>query len=150
MPLILVPFLLSLDQVLKIWAVAHLSPGVPQPFIPLLNLTLIYNTGAAFGLFQGGARVLVIVSILVGFGILYYLSRNKLPMLQQVAFSLIAAGALGNAIDRIGQGSVVDYLDTTGTGWGPFDNFAIFNLADACVVVGVILLLLPIRRRSKW
>jgi len=147
-PLILVPFLLSLDQVLKIWAVAHLTPGVPQPFIPLLNLTLIYNTGAAFGLFQGGARILVMVSILVGFGILHYLGRKKLPLLQQVAFSMIAAGALGNAIDRVGRGSVVDYFDTTGTGWGPFDNFPIFNLADACVVVGVILLLLPIWRRS--
>lgn len=149
MPLILVPLLLCLDQAVKIWAVAHLAPGVPHPFLPLLNLTLIYNTGAAFGLFPGGARILVVVSVVVGFGILYYLSRHKLPLLQQVAFSLIAAGALGNAIDRIGRGSVVDYLDTTGTGWGPFDNFPIFNLADACVVVGVILLLLPIRRR-KW
>lgn len=85
----------------------------------------------------------------MGFGLLLYLSlhHRRISLLPQVAFSLIAAGALGNAIDRLGRGWVVDYVDINRTGIAFLDNYPIWNLADACVVVGAILLLLPQRKQ---
>ncbi len=149
MPLLIVPLLIVLDQTLKTWAVAHLVPGVSQKLLPGIDLTLVYNSGAAFGLFPGMAGWLSWVSLAVGFGLLFYLGTHKLPRLSQLAFSLIAAGALGNAIDRIGRGSVVDSLDL-GTNIAVIRNFAVFNLADSSVVVGVLLLILFPGRRKRW
>ncbi len=149
MPLFIVPFLLALDQVFKLAAIQHLTSGSRTVIPGLLDFTLVYNTGAAFGLFTGGAQWLSYISVVVGFGILYYLYRNpRLSRVQLVALSMVAAGAWGNAIDRIGRGSVVDYIDMT-TNISLIRDFPIFNLADVCVVIGVILLLLPQRRR-RW
>ena len=157
----LVPILLVADQTLKLIIVWAVGPSVfenTNPGVPITNLwwifdaTFIKNTGAAFGIFQGGARILVWVSLLVGIGLLVYLSLSyrRLPILNQISFSMIAAGALGNAIDRLGHGWVVDFIDINRTGLGILDNFPIWNLADACVVVGVILLLLPQRRAKRF
>ncbi len=141
MPTVLVPLLLAADQISKLWALRSLDP-VPDPFLPGLYLTLVHNTGVAFGLLKGNPFWLGIFSLLVGFVLLVYLARARLGWLQLLALSLITAGALGNAIDRLGRGWVVDFLDI-GPGLWP-----VFNLADSFVVVGVILLLLP-RGRSR-
>ncbi|MDX2004849.1 MAG: signal peptidase II [Meiothermus sp.] len=157
----LVPVLLVADQTLKLIVLWAVGPSVfenTNPGVRLTNLwwifdaTFIKNTGAAFGIFQGGARILVWVSLAVGIGLLIYLSLQyrRIPMLNQFAFSLIAAGALGNAIDRLGHGWVVDFIDINRTGISILDNFPIWNLADACVVVGVLLLLLPQRRAKRF
>lgn len=154
----LVPALLVADQSIKLvvlWAVGPqiFDDEVGAVFLThlfwVVDATFIKNTGAAFGIFQGGARILVWVSLAVGIGILAYLSlyRRRTPFLSQLALSLIAAGALGNAIDRLGHGWVVDYVDINRTGIAILDGFPIWNLADACVVVGVLLLLLPQRKR---
>lgn len=154
----LVPALLVADQSIKLvvlWAVGPRIFDDEAGAIFLTHLfwvvdaTFIKNTGAAFGIFQGGARILVWVSLAVGLGILAYLSLNlrQTPFLSQLALSLIAAGALGNAIDRLGHGWVVDYVDINRTGIAILDGFPIWNLADACVVVGVLLLLLPQRKQ---
>jgi len=154
----LVPTLLVADQAIKLavlWAVGPrvFDPGVGSIFLThlfwIVDATFIKNTGAAFGIFQGGARTLVWVSLAVGVGLLFYLSVNhrRVSLLGQVALSLVAAGALGNAVDRLGHGWVVDYIDINRTGLALLDNFPIWNLADACVVMGVALLLLPQRRR---
>ncbi|AEB10797.1 signal peptidase II [Marinithermus hydrothermalis] len=142
MPVVLVPLLIVLDQTLKLWALEHLD-AIPDPFLPGLYLTLVRNTGMAFGLLPGQAGVLAWVSLAVGGGLLVYLARARPGGLRETALSLLAAGALGNAIDRIGRGWVVDYLDI-GPGLWP-----VFNLADVCVVLGVLLLLLPSRRRPR-
>lgn len=157
----LVPLLLLADQVLKImvvWAVGArvFDPGQGGIYIQnlfwIFDATFLKNTGAAYGIFQGGARILVWVSLLVGMGLLVYLNQNyrRMPLLNQIAFSLISAGALGNAIDRLGRGWVVDFIDINRTGLGIIDNFPVWNLADACVVIGVILLLLPQRRSKRY
>lgn len=156
MALWLVPLLLVADQVIKLMVLWGVGPRVFDNFtysIPLNKIfwifdsTFVRNTGAAFGIFQGGAKWLVWISLMVGFGILVYLSRTRLLFMNQLALSLIAAGALGNAIDRLGHGWVVDYIDINRTGLAILDNFPVFNLADSSVVIGVILLLLPQRRR---
>jgi len=149
--------LLVADQVIKLMVVWAVGPKVFDKFgysVPLSKIfwifdaTFVRNTGAAFGIFQGGARWLVWISLIVGVGILIYLSRRtRMSILHQIAFSSIAAGALGNAIDRLGRGWVVDYIDTNRTGLAILDNFPVFNLADSFVVIGVILLLLPQRRQ---
>jgi len=136
MPTVLIPLLLVADQVSKLWALRTLDP-IPDPWLPGLYLTLVHNTGVAFGLFQGNPFVLGLFSLAVGTGLLVYLARARLTPLVAFAFSLVTAGALGNAIDRLGRGWVVDFLDI-GPGLWP-----VFNLADTFVVVGVALLLLP-------
>ena len=140
----LVPVLIVLDQILKLWAERNLDP-VPDPLLPGLYLTYAKNTGIAFGLFQGNSETLGWLSLAVGGLILLYLDRAKGATWTQLALSLVASGALGNAIDRIGRGYVIDYLDL-GPGLWP-----VFNLADALVVIGVLLLLIEglFRRRTQ-
>jgi signal peptidase II len=157
----LVPALIVADQAIKLlvlWAVGPriFDPGVGAVFLTnlfwIFDATFVKNTGAAFGLFQGGARILVWVSLIVGIGILLYLSvsHRRVSLLGQVSLSLIAAGALGNAIDRLGHGWVVDYMDVNRTGLAILDNFPIWNMADACIVVGVILLLISPQRKRRF
>ena len=137
MPVFLVPTLIALDQIFKLWAQRYLDP-VPDPFLPGLYLTYVKNTGAAFGLFQGNGELLGWVSLAVGLALLLYLwlVGPRMGVAGQLALSFVASGAVGNAIDRIGRGYVVDYLDI-GPGLWP-----VFNLADSLVVVGVALLIL--------
>ena len=142
MPTVLVPVLIALDQIFKLWAERFLDP-VPDPFLPGLYLTYIKNTGIAFGLLQGKSALLGWFSLAVGVGLLVVLGYGRRRGLLEFALALIAAGAIGNAIDRIGRGYVIDYLDL-GPGLWP-----VFNLADALVVVGVALLFLEalVKRR---
>lgn len=159
MPFWLVPLLLVIDQVVKLYVLERVGPrvfdSVSQPIqnlFGIVDMTFVKNTGAAYGLFPGGAGWLVWINLIVGFGILAYFGhfdRGRTPQLGLIAWSLISAGALGNAIDRLGRGWVVDFVDINRTGLGLLDNFPVFNVADSCVVVGVILLLLPTRKR-KW
>ncbi|GAA5334157.1 MULTISPECIES: signal peptidase II [Thermus] len=148
MPTVLVPLLIALDQILKLWALENLSP-VPKPLLgDLLYLTLVRNAGAGFGLLQGKAFLLGWLSLVVGTALLYLLASRRYPFAQALALSLIAAGALGNGIDRLGRGWVVDYLDL-GTSIPPIAQFPVFNLADICVTLGALLLLFTPRRRRR-
>jgi len=148
MPTILVPLLMAFDQILKLWALENLSP-VPRPFLgDLLYLTLVKNTGAGFGLLEGQAFLLGWLSLGVGILLLYLLAQRRYTFWQTLALSLIAVGALGNGIDRLGRGWVVDYLDL-GTSIPLIANFPVFNLADVCVTGGALLLLLAPRRRRR-
>mgnify|MGYP005845351579 CR=1 FL=1 len=136
----LVPLLLVLDQVTKLWALSHLSP-LPRPVLgDLLYFTLVHNTGAAFGLLEGRSWVLGWLSLLVGGWILLLLEKKR-PPLMAFGLSLVAAGALGNAIDRLGRGYVVDFIDL-GTNIPWVANFPVFNVADSLLTVGVAILLL--------
>ncbi len=137
MSVFLVPTLIALDQIFKLWAQRYLDP-VPDPFLPGLYLTYVKNTGAAFGLFQGNGELLGWASLAVGLVVLLYLwiAGPRTGAATQLAWAFIASGAVGNAIDRIGRGYVIDYLDI-GPGLWP-----VFNLADSLVVVGVALLVL--------
>ena len=158
-PLVLTLVLIALDQWLKAWAVGHLLQGAdPVPVIPgLLDWELTYNTGAAWSMFSGSAGLLAIGRMLVGFGILGYLLWKPQVRFLTVVLSMIAAGAIGNAIDGLRQGKVTDMIHSpilsavteaiNGT------RFPIFNIADMCVVGGTLLLLvasfLPESRRNR-
>ncbi|MGQ9692443.1 MAG: signal peptidase II [Thermaceae bacterium] len=140
----LVPLFLVLDQATKLWALEHLSP-IPKPVLGnLLYFTLVYNTGAAFGVLQGKTWILGWLSLLVGGWLLWFLERPH-PPLTALGLSMIAAGALGNAIDRLGRGVVVDFIDL-GTPFPPVANFPVFNIADTLVTLGAVTLILFGRR----
>lgn len=138
-----------LDQLTKVLVlnsigiepVAAIPDGtaIGQVFPPILNFTYVLNTGVSFGLFGGGAGrwILSIFSVLVAIALGIWALRSHRGLLLG-AIGLIMGGAIGNAIDRIRFGGVVDFIDFSGTGLFPW----IFNIADSGITVGVVLLIL--------
>jgi len=132
-----------LDQITKMLVLERLAPGVPVPVVEgLLSLTLVMNTGLAFGLLGGlppGWRWLVVV---LSAGALLLLARVAVRMLadggwaDRTAIGLIFGGAVGNLIDRARFGAVVDFIDVYYRTW----HWWAFNVADAAISVGVALL----------
>lgn len=123
-----------LDQATKAWISYALTPGETRTVIPgLLHVTYVYNPGAAFGLLQSQQLLLTIVAVAV---LLYAWSKRHLISQQSFAMrlgiTLGLAGAVGNTIDRIWRGAVLDFVDVP---WIP-----IFNVADTAIVIGVIII----------
>lgn len=131
---------IGVDQATK-WLVQH-EMGLDQviPLIPHLNLVCRHNTGAAFSMFNHApAAVFVAFAAIVSVAILVWLYRN--PRGQSVmaaGLCLIMGGAIGNALDRLTRGFVVDFVDFYIGNW----HFAAFNVADSSITVGAGLLLL--------
>ena len=127
-----------IDQLIKLWAIANLQGRPPRPFLQLgsfdwMHLRYLENSGAAFSILRGNRGFLIVFPVIMIAVCLYILHRcGKTRRWLQIAMPLIAAGGLGNLIDRIFRGGrVVDYLDFQ------LCNFAVFNFADICVTVGV-------------
>ena len=123
------------DQLLKYWVVRHLEIGQSAAFLPgLVRLTRLHNTGAAWGSFSGSTALLTAVTavllVAVAWLVLKKVIRHPLGL---CAALLVLGGGIGNMIDRICRGYVVDMFDLE------FMSYPIFNLADCFVVVGVIL-----------
>ena len=123
------------DQLLKYWVVRHLEIGQSAAFLPgLVQLTRLHNTGAAWGSFSGSTALLTAVTavllVAVAWLVLKKIIRHPLGL---CAAMLVLGGGIGNMIDRICRGYVVDMFDLE------FMSYPIFNLADCFVVVGVIL-----------
>jgi signal peptidase II len=137
-PLLLIGVVLAGDQVSKRWIEQTLGPEPYQRGLSLagdwLVLTYARNTGIAFGLLKHLPQLFTFTSVLIT-GILIYAYVVHLPHRQriiQTAFGLIVGGALGNILDRLRLGYVVDFV---GIGWWP-----LFNLADSAITVGVLIL----------
>lgn len=143
------PFLLSaasvllLDQVSKGWAISALVPFRPLPVLgDFLRLTLAFNPGGIFGLGRGAGPFFTAVSVAVVVLILFHLRRVR-GVLRQIAFGFLAGGAVGNLVDRVRLGVVVDFIDLGYGGW----RWPAFNLADAAITIGVgYLLWLSVRK----
>jgi len=131
--------LVGLDQWIKAWAYTGLEQRITV--IPgVFYLTYLENTGAAFGLFQGRALALGIVSIVILAAVIYFLLSGKAQGHTLIwGLTLILAGGVGNLIDRLVRGFVIDYLD-----FSALFGFPIFNLADCFVVVGTALMMVHI------
>ncbi len=127
---------LAMDQVLKSLVVRSLQHGrVIDLLGGLVRLDFTRNSGAAFGMFQSGGLVFAAVAVVVSLGILVFAHRiAESALVLRIALGLILGGALGNLLDRLRLGYVVDYVDVR---W-----WYVFNLADSAIVVGVVLLLL--------
>lgn len=125
------------DQFIKLWATANLLGKASIVLIPgLLKLTYVMNYGAAFGMMSGMRWFLVILTGIILLGLIWALYTNKIEGLwMRLPIAMIVAGGIGNLIDRMRLGYVVDYLDIN-----DFFSFPMFNLADCFVVVGAIIL----------
>lgn len=126
--------LVGLDQWSKYLTVQNISLGETKEFIPgFLSLTHLRNTGAAWSLLEGKMIFFYVITVIVSVVIIYSLIKNyKKSIWYSVGLSFVLAGAIGNFIDRVRLGYVVDMLQTD------FMNFPIFNVADSTLVVGVI------------
>jgi signal peptidase II len=132
---------MAVDLGTKALAVELLAGGVPQSLMPVLDLSLVFNRGISFSLFQAPdptslALLLAMQVALTCFVI--WLALNAAEALQRLGFSAIAGGAISNVLDRFMDGAVTDFLDlhTAGIRWFTF------NLADVWISVGVVLLIL--------
>ena len=134
--------IIVLDQLSKAYILDGLSlreVGRVAVFPPVFNVSYVENTGVSFGLFGGGsARWLLSVFSVVVAGALAWWATKADRRLLIAAIGLVIGGAIGNAIDRIRFGYVVDFLDFSGTGVFPW----VFNIADSAITVGVLLLIL--------
>ena len=131
------------DQLLKSWVTSSIVLGGSKQLIPgIIELTNLRNSGAAWSIFEGQQTFFTIITIVaiivIGYFIWQY--RKNIPML--IGLSLIMAGTIGNFIDRLRQGYVVDMFETT------FINFPIFNIADMCLTLGVIWLIICILKEK--
>ena len=137
-------FLYLADQISKQLVVAVLPEHQAHPVIPgVFYLTRVNNTGAAFGLFPGAANILVAVTLISIWVILFCILRyhETLRPLQRWGWILVVGGALGNLHDRVLYRYVIDFLD--------FRVWPVFNLADSFVCVGVFLVVLGTFRKQR-
>ena len=141
--IVIILILTICDQLLKSWVTSSIVLGGSKQLIPgIIELTNLRNSGAAWSIFEGQQTFFTIITIVaiivIGYFIWQY--RKNIPML--IGLSLIMAGTIGNFIDRLRQGYVVDMFETT------FINFPIFNIADMCLTLGVIWLIICILKEK--
>lgn len=136
---ILVAVLVTCDQFIKLWALNSLAPIGTMTVIPgILSFTYVENRGAAFGIFTGQRALLIVLVAVILCGAGWLLASGKIKgNLERLCILLIISGGLGNLIDRIWRGFVVDYIDINA-----LFSYPMFNLADCCVVVGACLMLI--------
>jgi signal peptidase II len=135
--------IIVIDQITKAWVLngLQLQLGRPLEVLPFFNLTLVFNRGVSFGLFQSPEGqeairwTLAVFSLVVAVALIVWV-RKVIKPLTAVAIGMIIGGALGNLIDRVRFGAVVDFLDFSGLHF-PW----VFNVADSGITIGVALLL---------
>jgi signal peptidase II len=133
---VLAAALLAADQLVKAWTVSHLEPGQAAPLLPgFVELLRIHNYGAAWSSFSGMRWVLVGVTSVIVVAVLALLVRGTVRHpLGRTAGTLIVAGGLGNIVDRVRLGYVVDMFH-----FQFWPSYPVFNVADLCVVSGAVL-----------
>lgn len=139
----LIAALVVLDILTKLWATEVLTLNTPQAVIPYLNLTLVHNEGAAFSFLsnQGGWQRWLLSGISFVVIVLFtrwMVSLKPTMRLQRVSLALIIGGAIGNLIDRLFTGYVIDFIDVYVNEW----HWPAFNLADSVICIGVFFLLI--------
>ncbi len=149
--LLVVFAIIFVDQYSKFLVVERLNLFDRLTLTAFLDFTRLHNTGAAFSIFasdSGWQRwPLPLISAGVGTTLIGWLVRNaaKSPVLLNTAFAMIAGGAIGNLIDRLNQGYVVDFILFHIGQW----HYPTFNVADSCITIGLILFLIETYRSSK-
>ena len=126
--------LVVIDQLIKHWATAALLPVGSMDVLPGYCL----NDGMAFSMLAGKQGLLIGMTSVMLLAVLIMLFVRKMPLTERAAWTLVLGGGVGNLIDRVLNGVVVDYINVL------FMRFAIFNFADICVCVGVGLLMLAV------
>jgi len=139
--LILAAAVLIVDQFTKFIITHALALHEVVPVTPFFNLVLVYNPGAAFSFLADAAGwqkgVFITIALVASVWIVYLLRKHAQQTLFCWALSLVLAGALGNVIDRVQFGAVIDFLDFHAFGW----HWPAFNVADAAITCGAALLI---------
>jgi signal peptidase II len=131
----------ALDQATKQLVDSRIGRGDQVEVLPGLELTNSRNTGVAFGALEGaGLLVAVLIGLSLALLVAYFVVHRDVPWLW-LPVGLLLGGALGNLVDRAREGAVIDFVDPVA--------WPAFNLADACIVVGVFALLWVVERRSR-
>ena len=140
--LLLAAVVIILDQLSKAAISSHFVYGESLPIASFFNLVLAHNTGAAFSFLSdaGGMQrwLFSLIAVVASVWIVWLLRKHQAEKLFSFALAFILGGALGNLIDRIAYGYVVDFLDFHAAGY----HFAAFNVADAAITLGAMLLIL--------
>ena len=141
--LLFIVALVGLDQFVKYWVSANIALGTSHGFIPgLMNLTNLHNDGAAWSILEGQQWFFYLITLAAVVVLAYLMRQWRTNRWKMIALSLIMAGALGNFIDRVHQHFVVDMFELL-----PI-NFPVFNVADSCLTVGVIALIIIILKED--
>ncbi len=145
--LLIVSLIVIFDRLTKILFSHTLSLGESLPVVRnIFHITLVQNTGIAFGLFKNHGAVFIIIPLIMIFLLVfnfyqYNYNNEKFSRLYVTAVSLILAGAIGNLIDRIFYGYVIDFID--------FRIWPVFNIADSAITVGAFLLILQLNSSTS-
>lgn len=139
--------ILIIDQVTKRIIATTMNIGDSYEVIPnFLNITSHRNNGAAWGILSGKMGFFYIITIVILIVlVLFYIKEAKYNLFMQVAISLLFAGALGNFIDRLVNGEVVDFVDTNIFGY----DFPIFNVADSSLTIGVLFIIITLLKDAN-
>lgn len=146
--IIIVTFLVFLlDMLSKIVVINFLELEESVKIIDkFLYLTYVRNTGAAWSILSNNTYIVLGISLIIIIGIIWYIIKNKIDnKFEKIAYSLILGGAIGNFVNRIIYGYVIDFIDIKIFGY----DYPIFNLADVFIVIGVILLIIYSWRNSN-
>ena len=143
---LIIPLIILLDQATKLWAIhAFLEHGY-QEILPVFSLTLVYNTGVSFSFFNDLPTPWILITLaLIITGFLFYWQTKEKDLWNRVTLLIIIGGALGNIIDRIRLGAVIDFLDVH---WQQY-HWPAFNVADSAVCLGMGLMFIALIRREN-
>ncbi|MGC4375567.1 signal peptidase II [Fictibacillus sp. Mic-4] len=144
---LLAALVLGLDQLSKWWIVKHLEYGETIPVIRhLFYITSQRNRGAAFSILQNQMWFFIIITIIVIIAVMYYMGKvPKNQLLLKIALGLVLGGAIGNFVDRIFRGEVVDFIGVIIVHY----YFPVFNIADSALTIGVIFIFIHTYLESK-
>ena len=131
---IVVAVVVGLDQLTKHTIAAGVQPGETKKFLPLINFVHVRNTGVAFGFLSGGGAVVLVFTVIALAGLVTFLVLRPERRWLWLPTGMLVGGALGNLIDRIGSGSVIDFIK--------LPAWPAFNVADMSITFGVIALVL--------
>lgn len=141
---------IAIDRYSKIWVENNLTSQEPLKIFSFFDLTLAYNTGAAFSFLHSasGWQNAMFITLAVGISVFILAWLYKLPANARwvsIALSFVLGGALGNAWDRFSYGYVIDFLHFHLNDW----HFAIFNIADSAIFIGAVMMILHWQKTAK-
>lgn len=138
-------FLLLVDVITKYLINKYFNLMETKEIISnFFSVTKVYNYGASWNILSGYRIILIIITVIILIMLFYYQTKFKVNTRNTIAFSLVYSGIIGNLIDRVFHGYVIDFLDFNIFGY----NYPVFNFADICIVCGIVLLGIAIIKKE--
>lgn len=141
--LIILTAVILVDQGLKYWIVSHVALGQTILKNPIIDLTYLRNYGAAWSILDGKKWILLIIAIIAILFMIVILVKNQHHLTLTIGLSLALGGAIGNMIDRLRLGYVIDMFQLE------FIHFPIFNVADIALCIGILIVMIVIFKEDS-